>query len=365
MRQLGALCGVSVAAVSKAFNNHPSIPPATKEMILRKAQEVGYVPNPEISRLMRAVAEGYHEHNKPTVAVLFPWSRKQDFSEESDIPTIQMIWKGLHQCAREMGYRLDCFWLGSPHMSGKRLVDIFTARGLEALIIFSCPQGYKDVSIDFSKFSVVAIGHLPFDPSPVTIEVDAFAIGTMALKKLRQLGYRRPGFILMDADLEQDEGRRYSAFHYLKEEFFSQQPPIPDILMQTSHVKPWSLPSASEIDRLIGWVRKYKPDVVVSTFNEVKDWLVNSGFSVPQDVGFVSLNNPQMFDNSGTVIDWDYVGRKAMLLMDGLLSKYSRGVPHTAEIYTIAPAWFEGGSLASAKQAGSQCRPSLRKKPPT
>ena len=45
MKDLSVACGVSVATVSKALNNHNDIGEETKEMIRRKAKEMGYLPN--------------------------------------------------------------------------------------------------------------------------------------------------------------------------------------------------------------------------------------------------------------------------------------------------------------------------------
>lgn len=45
MKQIAELCGVSVATVSKALNGHKDIGEETREMIRRKADELGYMTN--------------------------------------------------------------------------------------------------------------------------------------------------------------------------------------------------------------------------------------------------------------------------------------------------------------------------------
>lgn len=45
MKDIAAECGVSVATVSKALNNHKDIGEETKETIRKKAKELGYLPN--------------------------------------------------------------------------------------------------------------------------------------------------------------------------------------------------------------------------------------------------------------------------------------------------------------------------------
>ena len=45
MKDISAACGVSVATVSKALNDHGDIGAATKERIRQMAKEMGYFPN--------------------------------------------------------------------------------------------------------------------------------------------------------------------------------------------------------------------------------------------------------------------------------------------------------------------------------
>ena len=45
IKKLAEECGVAVSTVSRAMNNRPGISPSTREKILAKARELGYVPN--------------------------------------------------------------------------------------------------------------------------------------------------------------------------------------------------------------------------------------------------------------------------------------------------------------------------------
>ena len=46
LKDIAKECQVSVATVSKALNNHTDISQETRQMIQKKADELGYVPNP-------------------------------------------------------------------------------------------------------------------------------------------------------------------------------------------------------------------------------------------------------------------------------------------------------------------------------
>ena len=45
MKDIAAACGVSVATVSKALNNHSDIGSQTMALVKQKAKEMGYHPN--------------------------------------------------------------------------------------------------------------------------------------------------------------------------------------------------------------------------------------------------------------------------------------------------------------------------------
>ena len=51
IRQVAALAGVSIATVSRVFNNPSRVSPATRERVMAIAQRVGYRPNPLGARL--------------------------------------------------------------------------------------------------------------------------------------------------------------------------------------------------------------------------------------------------------------------------------------------------------------------------
>lgn len=47
MQEVADACGLSRNTVSKIFNQRGSVPQATQKMVLKKAQELGYIQSPE------------------------------------------------------------------------------------------------------------------------------------------------------------------------------------------------------------------------------------------------------------------------------------------------------------------------------
>ena len=53
MKDISVACGVSVATVSKALNDHADIGAETKERVRQVAKQMGYFPNSRRRRLRR------------------------------------------------------------------------------------------------------------------------------------------------------------------------------------------------------------------------------------------------------------------------------------------------------------------------
>ncbi len=94
-----------------------------------------------------------------------------------------------------------------------------------------------------------------------------------------------------------------------------------------------SLPVIPPCDGGIGgpalerWLRKHKPDVVVS-YSEVAVELERLGYSIPKDIGFASLDLKVKEETiSGLNENSFYIGQKAVDVLVGLLHRGERGIP--------------------------------------
>ena len=60
MQDIADACGLSRNTVSKIFNNRGSVPQATQELVLKKAQELGYIQPPP-----RREPPARRQHHRP------------------------------------------------------------------------------------------------------------------------------------------------------------------------------------------------------------------------------------------------------------------------------------------------------------
>jgi hypothetical protein len=98
------------------------------------------------------------------------------------------------------------------------------------------------------------------------------------------------------------------------------------------------------VERLVDeWMRKHKPDMVLG-FNNAFYWLLkNSGWAVPDAVGFTNLwiSEPTAV-GSGLCLSPDEVGRRAVEWLDSLLRVGERGLPTHPATMAVNLVWRDG-----------------------
>ncbi|MFV0288632.1 MAG: LacI family DNA-binding transcriptional regulator [Mycoplasmatales bacterium] len=112
IKELAKACNVSSSAVSKALNGYTDINPQTKNLIIQKAKELGYIPN--------HYARSLSTKKKNKVAFIVKSSRNKSFIDELTIKYTTSIFKYAHN-------KLDIIILFD---------DIFKERTIDELIIY-------------------------------------------------------------------------------------------------------------------------------------------------------------------------------------------------------------------------------------
>lgn len=90
MKDIAQACGVSVASVSKALNNHTDIGEETRQLIRRTAKEMGYFPN--------SVARTLKTNRSYNLGVLFVDEANSGLTHDY----LQAYWKALKKRRKGM-----------------------------------------------------------------------------------------------------------------------------------------------------------------------------------------------------------------------------------------------------------------------
>lgn len=149
LKDISAVCGVSVATVSKALNNQNDIGAETKERIRQVAKEMGYFPN--------SAAKALKTHRTYNLGVLFELSDQSGLTHDY----FACVLDSLKSAAEEKGY--DITFINGCRARPHRMsyLEHCRYRGFDGVVIV-CVNFYDLEVLDLvrSDIPIVTIDHL-------------------------------------------------------------------------------------------------------------------------------------------------------------------------------------------------------------
>jgi DNA-binding LacI/PurR family transcriptional regulator len=128
-----------------------------------------------------------------------------------------------------------------------------------------------------------------------------------------------------------------------------------DIPTDVKHIEPLHFSTGRSIEareEFSRWFEENKPDVVVSFFAHVYEWIESAGIRIPEDCGFVWTHKLSKNEESwgaqvsGLRIANKRIGEEAIKWLDGKI-RHSRDQSDSKEemLKLIPSSWHEGRSL--------------------
>lgn len=149
LKDISVACGVSVATVSKALNNHHDIGEETKERIKRTAKEMGYFPN--------SAAKMLKTNRSNNIGVLFVDDDKSGLTHDY----FAYVLDSFKRKAEERGFDITFINCNKTRVNRMSYVEHAKYRGFDGVVIacidFLDPEVIELVN---SNIPVVTIDHL-------------------------------------------------------------------------------------------------------------------------------------------------------------------------------------------------------------
>ena len=274
--------GVSVSTASRCMSGATKVAKSTQLRVLAAASETGYQHNTLVGQVMSATRRGVAQHHLGTIAFVTPVA---DTHEWLATPTLCRNWEAARERAESFGFGITEFTLSARGMTGRRLGEIFTARGISGVLLAAFPTEPHEISLPWDDFAFVQVGHCIKSPRLDCVVSDHTEAITMAARTVVARGSRRIGLAIEKYQDEITDGRWSLGYAGLR----ASMPELADI--------PPLLPLHLTPDLFLKWVNDHAVDCVLtlSTFrnepNHMEDWLVKLGRRVPVDVGLVSLDD--------------------------------------------------------------------------
>jgi len=337
LHEVARRAGVSVSTASRCLSGAAKVAKPTELRILAAASATGYQHNTLVGQVMRATRRGEVLNHLGTLAFVTPVA---DSHVWRATPTLCRNWEAARERAESFGFGITEFTLSSRGMTGRRLGEILTARGISGVLLAAFPVEPHEISLPWDDFAYVQVGHRLKLPRLDCVVSDHTEAVTMAARMIAGCGRRRIGLAIEKYQDEITDGRWSLGYAGLR----ATMPAIAEI--------PPLLPAQMTAPLFLEWVDRHAVDCVLtlSTFrnepNHMEAWLAAPGRRTARNVGLVSLDVTSVHaDWSGVEQHSDEIGRAAVDLLFSKLQAGERGVPRLPRTLQVHGHWHEGRTL--------------------
>ncbi len=327
--------GVSVSTVSQAIRGLPSISLATRQKVQALARERNYFPDPSLSVLSSYRTRLADTRIRTSLAVI---SNYQPLDQWTSQAWARELYEGLAGRSSLLGYNLDYIYYGKKPADSGYLTEQLETRGIKGLLVLPNIHEPNRPEIAWRDYSSVFVFGNPSIHDAHSVASNHYADMTLTLNKLAQLGYRRPGLILVEQVSDTSDRDWLGSFLAHAELFPDSKTPI------TLTYRGWS---ADEIPRnWAAWLKEQKPDVIINGGGANLQWILDAGLHAPRDIGYCELAlNPSAIHTAGIQQPTRKIGALAVTQLVSMLQNGERGLMKNPYSLLVHGTWTPGETL--------------------
>lgn len=331
LRSLAVEAGVSSMAVSLALRNHPRISVATRKRIQDLARKRGYLPDPQLAKLMHHLRQRRTRHIQAVIAALttMPKARMNRYCEN--------IVRAARERAAALGFGFDLIEITSHLGKPASLRRIMRNRSIEGVVLLpmKTPVALEHL-LEWEDFSVVATSHSVLSPHFHRVLPDGFESTLLACRKMTEAGRRRIG-LMLSADMEERTGHHPTAA-FLWHNLYGGAEPVSPLIV-----------CAGEGKKFVEWMKRERPDAILCETEDYDGWFSWLGMGQAErpgrDILLVSGSLGGAGGSAGILQGETELGVTAVDLVAGMLQRGERGVPSCAKLTLIPGVWTGGRSF--------------------
>lgn len=277
LKDVAQTAKLSVAAVSMALRNHPSLPPATIKRVKEIAEKMGYRPDPVLSALAAHRARLKDQRNVAVIAFIDDWSTPEAWL---DSPGARILFEKASAQADLLGYDLQRFWAPKHGGMGPRLASVLQTRGIRYVILAPAEKMSQANRVDWSAFTVVSLEPPALDARLPHAGLDHHSNVMRCWHELARKGFRRVGFVSPRHHNEFSRVQGLAAHAYQQAHHAPAIDRIPDL--ELNHV--------GELDLIQKWIKAHRPEAIIGGLPLHHCLTTDLDFSVPHDFSYLSLD---------------------------------------------------------------------------
>jgi DNA-binding LacI/PurR family transcriptional regulator len=337
MRTLARITGFSSATVSLALRHDPRITDKVRRQIQAAADQLGYIYDPGLARVMAGVARQQNVASREPVALLVTadWPSPSPWT---DNPVMRCFHTGVLAALRELHLPHEVFWLGASRLSPARFRKALLSRGIRGAIVMCYWKSPLNIDLDFSGLPTVVLGRAAPSNQLHRFDSDHAAGISCVMDELLDRGFTRPGLAL-HRSLSIRTAGEWEAVFSLR-------------CAQSPALKPCPPCLFTEPEEAVDWYKEHQPDVVVSNDFPLYEELAQAKVNIPQDTAYVSLSRilPNL-NIAGIDLGFESMARCAVRCLWQLM-RDTEAASEPSALHLYPPTWLNGASLPQRKRDG-------------
>lgn len=333
LRDIAKALGLSHVAVSLALRDSPRVSERKRAEVKAMAEKLGYRPDPMLASLV-----AYRQGKRPAgiracLGWINQWARPDQLRGYKEF---DLYWCGAREMAERLGYHLEEFrWPAGK--SGKRLQTILETRGVRGVLIPPHRSGLDLPDFDWSRFSLVRFGASVANLPVHSVTSDQGHCARIAYENAFGRGYVRVGYV-------SDENFEKNTRGHFREGYLNAQEEMSPAARRLATLVLGADPerNAEEVGK---WLKRQKPDAIITTSPALKSLLKGQGMRVPEDVAVATMSVLDGNFDAGADQNSHEIGRVAVSTLASLILENERGVPRYQRRILVEGRWVDGSSL--------------------
>ena len=157
----------------------------------------------------------------------------------------------------------------------------------------------------------------------------------VAFKEVDRLGYKRIGFLTEPA----------SKKWYLFEAGFLMAQQRVNVRNRLPIFRIPEQPSSASQGQFERWLKRERPDAIISTIPSAGQALKQAGYRIPGDIALAAMSVVDGNADAGIYQNSEEIGRAAVLLLISMIQDNDRGIPALHREILVPGGWVDGGSM--------------------
>ncbi len=326
LRHIAKVVRLSVATVSRALRNDPSVANETAARVRKGARKLGYQVNPRVGSLMSSLRRSQGHAFRGSLALIWIDLSPRPSPNQEMLP----LQAAAQKRAGELGYVLDEFVL-KDHRPAK-LLQILKSRNVQGILFAPSynPYGRIHLRISLDAFAAVGLGWAVTYPPLYTVRLDQYQAMALAMHHARH-GFKKKGIAAIC-----DTAVLRRASYVMRASFLVSHPGGPEMAASLF----FEFRNLKKDKAAMLFKRHNVQTLIMQRDADYPAWLD----SLIPPSNRIYLEKPRFPNACQGWIDRHYplVGQWGIETLIGLIQRGERGIPATPQILLVPPKWVSG-----------------------